>query len=108
MARGKKVLGTRDYSRDPDAINWPWQAGGDRQGQRAMEERFRDRDEDTQRAQQVERDRGTAAETVTEAKGRREGRRWKEAQKKKEEERQTGTRSGDSQQRQVMQMQRNR
>lgn len=26
MARGKKVLGTRDYSRDPDAINWPWQA----------------------------------------------------------------------------------
>lgn len=27
-----KVLDTESYSRDPDAINWPWQAGSDRKG----------------------------------------------------------------------------
>jgi hypothetical protein len=28
----KSILDTESYSRDPDAINWPWQAGSDRKG----------------------------------------------------------------------------
>jgi hypothetical protein len=40
----KKLLGIENYSRDPDAINWPWQARGAEKERETMRVRARNKE----------------------------------------------------------------